>query len=112
MAFQVVHAIGRNLQVAGQALRKTSTYQERSHKARARGIGNGVDILQFDTGFLDGRFCNGGNLLQMGACRNFRDNSSIKGVFVNLTVKRVRKDFYRIVLQNGAGGFVAAGFNS
>ena len=112
VAFQVVHAVGRDLQVAGEAFRKTGTNEKRSHESRSGGVGDGVDVLELDAGFLDGGFGDGGDLLQVGACSDFGDDTAIQGVFVYLAVERVRKDFKRFVLQYGAGSFVAAGFDS
>ena len=59
----MVHTVSRNLQVAGKTLCKTSSHEQWTHKAGPRGVGDGVDVLEFDSRFLDGGFCNRGNLL-------------------------------------------------
>ena len=63
VTFQVVHAVGRNLQVACEPLCKACSHKEGTHKAGPRGVGDGVDVLEFDSRFLDGGFRNRGNLL-------------------------------------------------
>ena len=89
VAFEMVHAVSRNVQVAGETFGKACANEERSHEAGTRGVGYCVDVLEFDSSFLDGGFGNGGNLLQVRTGGNFWDNATIKGVFVNLAIERV-----------------------
>ena len=77
VTFQVVHAVSRNLQVAGKALCKACAHKEGTHKAGARGVGDGVDVLEFDSRFLDGGFRYRGNLLQVRSCCNFGNDASV-----------------------------------
>ena len=89
----MVHAVSRNVQIAGEAFGKACTDEKRSHEARASGVGDCVNVLELDARFLDGCFGDGRNLLQVCTGCNFRDNATVEGVFVNLAIERVRKNF-------------------
>ena len=108
----MVHAVSGNLQVPGKALGKARPYKQGSHEPRACGIGDGIDVGELDAGFLDGGFGDGGNLLQVRPCGDFWNHASVEGVLVNLAVKGVRKYLQGLILQNGAGSFVAARFDT
>lgn len=73
--------------------------------------GDCVEMLGSEVGIGEGFFENGLNRFDMGTGGNFRYNSTVSGVNIDLRDDDIGKDFAAI-FDDGGGSFVARGFNS
>lgn len=73
--------------------------------------GDSVNLVPSELGSLEGLFNNWSHGLDMGTSGDFRDDSTVDFVDVNLGIDDVAQNIGAI-LDDGAGGFVATGFDS
>ena len=75
------------------------------------GDGDGVDVFPGEAGLFEGLVDDGKNDFNMGARGDFGHDTTIDGVNIDLGDDDIGKNF-RAISNDGAGGFVATGFDT
>ena len=94
----------------GEGASGKSTDEEGAGEAGAVGDGDGVEVLDFEFGVLEGFVDDGEDGFDVGAGGDFGDDSAVGGVDVDLGDDDVAEDFCA-VFYDGGGGFVAGGLD-
>ena len=89
MATNMMHRNNWNIQCQCGGFCKVYTHQERTDEARSIGNGDGIQISLGNASLFDCFICKTGNGLDMFSGCNFRHNTPIDGVHIDLTQNAV-----------------------
>jgi len=111
MAFHVVHADSRHIPTHRQTAPNGSTHQQSPDKPRASREGHPLDFGLLQSSLIDYLPHQGHGFSNMVAGCQFRDNTAVFGVQVDLAVQAIRQQAFFAVI-NSHSGFVAGRFNT
>ena len=115
MRLEVVDRDQRLAERRGQRLGRGQPDQHAADQPRPGGRGDGVDIAERQPGLRGGAGDDAVEMADMGARREFGHHAAIGGVLLELAAHDVGEDGAApvgVALDDGGGGFVAAGFDA